>query len=70
MPRGDAGSENAFLRWKNTNPAVHCPTISQQNVDQALRKELVEHVWAEVSQTDEIKRNLEKLQPVIERVGY
>jgi hypothetical protein len=24
----------------------------------------------EVSQTEEVKRNLERLQPVIERVGY
>ena len=29
-----------------------------------------EEAWREVSQTDEVKRNLERLQPVIERVGY
>ena len=46
------------------------PTVGQADVDQVLRKELVEEAWHEVSQTDEVKRNLEILQPVIERVGY
>ncbi|HLN86684.1 MAG TPA: ABC transporter substrate-binding protein, partial [Candidatus Limnocylindrales bacterium] len=46
------------------------PTVGQADVDQVLRKELVEEAWLEVSQTDEVKRNLEILQPVIERVGY
>jgi hypothetical protein len=46
------------------------PTVGQRDVDEVLRKELVEEAWLEVSQTDEVKRNLEKLQPVIERVGY
>ena len=45
-------------------------TVEQSDVDQVLRKELVEEAWQEVSQTDEVKRNLEILQPVIERVGY
>jgi hypothetical protein len=30
----------------------------------------VEEAWAEVSQTDEVKRNLERLQPAIEKYGY
>lgn len=46
------------------------PTVGQADVDEVLRKELVEEAWLEVSQTDEVKRNLEILQPVIERVGY
>ena len=46
------------------------PTVGQADIDQVLRKELVEEAWLEVSQTDEVKRNLEILQPVIERVGY
>jgi hypothetical protein len=37
---------------------------------ESARRELVEEAWAEVSQTEEVKRNLERLQPVIERVGY
>ena len=31
---------------------------------------LVQEAWAEVSQTDEVKNNLQRLAPVIERVGY
>jgi hypothetical protein len=46
------------------------PTVGQADVDAVLRKELVEEAWQEVSQTDEVKRNLEILQPVVERVGY
>ena len=46
------------------------PTVGQRDVDEVLRKELVEEAWLEVSQTDEVKRNLEILQPVVERVGY
>ena len=46
------------------------PSVGQADVDQVLRKELVEEAWHELSQTDEVKRNLEILQPVIERVGY
>jgi NMT1/THI5 like len=45
-------------------------TVGPADVDEVLRKELVEEAWAEISQTDEVKRNLEILQPVIERVGY
>ena len=26
--------------------------------------------WASVAQTDEVKRNLERLQPVVEKYGY
>ena len=46
------------------------PSVGEADVDQVLQKELVEEAWHELSQTDEIKRNLEILQPVIERVGY
>ena len=35
-----------------------------------MRQELVQEAWAEMSQTDEVKRYIERLQPVIERVGY
>jgi ABC-type nitrate/sulfonate/bicarbonate transport system substrate-binding protein len=46
------------------------PTMGRADVDEVKRTELVEEAWSEVSQTDEVKRNLERLQPVIERVGY
>ena len=45
-------------------------SVRRSDVDEVRRTELVEEAWAEVSQTDDIKRNLERLQPVIERVGF
>lgn len=45
-------------------------SVGAADVDEVRRTELVEEAWREVSQTDEVKRNLERLQPVIERVGY
>ena len=45
-------------------------SVGPADVDEVRRTELVEEAWREVSQTDEVKRNLERLQPVIERVGY
>ena len=45
-------------------------SITRQDVDEVVQQELVQEAWVEVSQTDEAKRNLERLQPVIERVGY
>ena len=45
-------------------------TVRRSDVDEVLRTELVQEAWAEVSQTDEVKSNLERLHQVIERVGY
>src|SRR3989454_10204454 len=45
-------------------------SVQRSDVDQVRRTELVEEAWAEISQTDEVKRNLERLQPVIARVGF
>ena len=45
-------------------------SIGGADIEEVLRKELVEEAWHEVSQTDEVKRNLEHLQPVITRVGF
>ena len=45
-------------------------SVRRADVDEVRRTELVEEAWAEVSQTEEVKRNLEKLRPVIERVGF
>jgi hypothetical protein len=44
--------------------------VRRADVDEVRRTELVEEAWAEISQTDEVKRNLERLQPVIARVGF
>jgi hypothetical protein len=45
-------------------------SITRADVEELVRQELVQEAWAEVSQTDEVKRNLEQLQPVVERLGY
>jgi hypothetical protein len=39
-------------------------------VEELIHQDLLQEAWAEISATDEVKRNLERLQPVIERVGY
>jgi hypothetical protein len=44
--------------------------ITRADAEDVVRQELVQEAWAEVSQTDEVKRNLERLQPVIEKYGY
>src|SRR5262245_37848790 len=45
-------------------------SITRADVEEVVQQDLVQEAWAEMSQTDEVKRNLERLQPVIERVGY
>ena len=45
-------------------------SISRADVDAVVRQELVREAWEEVSQTEEVKRNLARLQPVVERLGY
>jgi ABC-type nitrate/sulfonate/bicarbonate transport system substrate-binding protein len=45
-------------------------SITRSDVQDVIRQDLVQEAWAEVSQTEEIKRSLARLQPVIERVGY
>jgi ABC-type nitrate/sulfonate/bicarbonate transport system substrate-binding protein len=45
-------------------------SVTRSDVDEVVRQELVQEAWQEVSQTDEIKRNMERLAPVIERIGY
>ena len=49
---------------------VLAKSITRSDVEEVVRQELVEEAWTEVSQTDEVKRNLDRLQPVVERLGY
>ena len=44
--------------------------VDRVDVEDVVRQELVQEAWSELSQTDEIKGNLERLQPVVERLGY
>jgi len=55
---------------EHQDAGVLSPSIGRSDVEEVVRQELVQEAWAEVSQTEEVKRNLERLQPVIERVGY
>jgi hypothetical protein len=45
-------------------------SITRADAEEVVRQELVHEAWAEISQTDDIKRNMDRLQPVVERVGY
>jgi DNA-binding winged helix-turn-helix (wHTH) protein len=45
-------------------------TVTRDDLDEVIRQELVQEVWQEMSQTEEVKRNLERLQPVVEKYGY
>jgi hypothetical protein len=49
---------------------VLAKSITRKDVEEVVRQELVQEAWAEMSQTDEVKRSLERLQPVVERLGY
>ena len=65
-------SKEGILRIleEHKSAGVLSAAIGRSDVDEVVGKELVEEAWTEVSQTDEVKRNLERLQSVIERVGY
>jgi hypothetical protein len=55
---------------EHQDAGVLSPSITRADAEEVVRQELVNEAWAEVSQTDEVRRNIERLQPVIERVGY
>jgi hypothetical protein len=68
---GQLSNEGVWRVLQEHQSASTLPaTITRADVDEVVRQELVQEAWAEVAQTDEIKRNLEKLQPIIERIGY
>jgi hypothetical protein len=45
-------------------------SITRQDVREVIRQELAQEAWQEISQTEEVKRNLERLQPLVEKYGY
>src|SRR5262245_16387928 len=45
-------------------------SITRADVEAVISQDLAQEAWAEISQLEEVKRNLERLQPVVERVGY
>jgi hypothetical protein len=55
---------------EHLDAGVLSKSITRSDVQKVIDQDLVQEAWAEISATDEVKRNLERLQPVIERVGY
>ena len=45
-------------------------SITRSDAGSLIDQRLVQEAWAEISQTDGVKRSLERLHAVIERVGY
>ena len=57
--------------WKSIRTPACCPSRScAKDVEEVVSQDLVKEAWEEISQTDEVKRNLERLQPVVEKYGY
>ena len=55
---------------EHIDAGVLSKAVTRKDLDEVIRQELVEEVWQEMSQTEEVKRNLERLQPVVEKYGY
>jgi hypothetical protein len=45
-------------------------TITRKDVKEIIQQDLAQEAWHEISQTDQVKRNLERLQPIVEKYGY
>jgi len=55
---------------EHLDAGVLSQSITWRDVEELVRQELVQEAWAELSQTDDVKQSLERLQPVVERLGY
>ena len=55
---------------EHQDAGVLSKSITRKDVEEVVSQELVKEAWQEISQTDEVKRNLERLQPVVEKYGY
>ena len=55
---------------EHLDAGVLSKSITRRDVEELVRQELVKEAWAELSQTDDVKQRLERLQPVVERLGY
>lgn len=62
------GLENVLAELKEFGKAPSSFTLG--DLKGLLRMDLVQEAWDELQKTDEVKANLERLQPVIERLGY
>jgi NMT1/THI5 like protein len=55
---------------EHSDAGVLSKSITRRDVEEVVRQELVQEAWTEISQTDDVKQSLERLQPVVERLGY
>jgi hypothetical protein len=55
---------------EHQDAGVLSPSITRKDVNEVIRQELAQEAWQEISQTEEVKRNLERLQPIVEKYGY
>ena len=55
---------------EHQDAGVLSKSMSRGDVEETVCQELVQEAWGELSQTDEVKRSLARLQPVVERLGY
>jgi ABC-type taurine transport system substrate-binding protein len=55
---------------EHQDAGVLAKSITRRDVADVVRQDLVQEAWQEISQTDEVKRNLERLQPIVEKYGY
>ncbi|MBI2988221.1 MAG: ABC transporter substrate-binding protein [Deltaproteobacteria bacterium] len=62
------GLADHFQESKETGKVPESFTFEQ--LQTMLRLELVQEAWEELCQRDETKRNLERIQPLIERFGF
>ena len=68
---GQLSAEGVWrILQEHQDAGVLSRSVSRADVEEVVRQELVNEAWAELSQTDEVKRNLNRLQPVVERLGY
>jgi hypothetical protein len=55
---------------EHIDAGVLSKSVTRRDLDAVIQQDLVQEVWREMAQTDEVKRNLERLAPVVEKYGY
>jgi len=55
---------------EHIDAGVLSKSVTRKDLDAMIQQDLVQEVWQEMAQTDEVKRNLERLAPVVEKYGY
>jgi hypothetical protein len=55
---------------EHIDAGVLAKSVTRGDLAAVIQQDLVQEVWREMAETDEVKRNLERLAPVVERYGY